>query len=478
MVRKGTHGRKVVRRMSPKYITIHSTQNYSAGAAKHSLALKNGALRSPKTRTGNRIGYLIWHFTVDDREAIQHMPTNEQGEHADFHGPGNTQSIGIEMCEQRGSNRSVTIERTAKLTAVLMKQKCIPLCRVVPHYHWPREGYTPAHKDCPHFLLENGQPHYSANETCFWPLKRDDREAEFDEYLTTALSRDAARFVKESDKPFCLYLAYNAPHMPFEAPKETVEKYAHIENKQRRIYAAMIDEMDRGIGMVIDALKESGKYDNTLIFFLSDNGGAGGPEKVGKHKNNTSAFSDSGPFRDGKGSMREGGCHVPFIMHWPAGIKRTGSFDGLVSALDIAATAVALGDGDTSGKPLEGVNLIPFLNGEKEDSPHDALFWRTNNNSRWAVRTVATKYLSMDSKSSDTELYDMSVDPCESNNIVSEAPEKRAEMAKLWNEWNADNINNIFLESGNYQKKRLQMYQELAEKLEQDAKKRKAIIIK
>ena len=158
MVRKGTHGRKVVRRMSPKYITIHSTQNYSAGAAKHSLALKNGALRSPKTRTGNRIGYLIWHFTVDDREAIQHMPTNEQGEHADFHGPGNTQSIGIEMCEQRGSNRSVTIERTAKLTAVLMKQKGIPLKNVVPHYHWPRRGKTPPNKNCPHFLLDNGRP--------------------------------------------------------------------------------------------------------------------------------------------------------------------------------------------------------------------------------------------------------------------------------------------------------------------------------
>jgi N-acetylmuramoyl-L-alanine amidase len=158
MVRRGTHGRKVVRPMSPKYITIHSTQNYTAGAAKHSLALKNGALRSPKTRTGNRIGYLIWHFTVDDREAIQHMPTNEQGEHADFHGPGNRLSIGIEMCEHRGSNRSVTIERTAKLTAILMKQKGIPLKNVVPHYHWPRRGKTPAHKDCPHFLLDNGRP--------------------------------------------------------------------------------------------------------------------------------------------------------------------------------------------------------------------------------------------------------------------------------------------------------------------------------
>lgn len=158
MVRRGTHGRKVVRRMTPRYITIHSTQNFTADARKHALALKNGALRSAKTRNGNRIGYLIWHFTVDDKVAIQHMPTTEQGEHADYHGPGNRLSIGIEMCEQRGSNRSVTIERTAKLAAVLMKQNRIPLSNVVPHYHWPRRGRTPAHKNCPHFLLDNGRP--------------------------------------------------------------------------------------------------------------------------------------------------------------------------------------------------------------------------------------------------------------------------------------------------------------------------------
>ena len=90
--------------------------------------------------------------------AIQHMPTNEQGEHADFHGAGNRLSIGIEMCEERGSNRSITIERTAKLTAVLMKTKGIPLKNVVPHYHWPRRGKSPEHKNCPHFLLDNGRP--------------------------------------------------------------------------------------------------------------------------------------------------------------------------------------------------------------------------------------------------------------------------------------------------------------------------------
>ena len=158
MVRKGTHGRRVVRPMRPRYITIHSTQNYSADAYRHSLALKRGALRSPKTRYGNRIGYLIWHFTVDDKVAIQHMPTNEQGEHADFHGPGNRFSIGIEMCEHRGSSRSATIERTAMLTAVLMKQHGIPLNHVVPHYHWPRRGKNPPNKNCPHFLMDNGKP--------------------------------------------------------------------------------------------------------------------------------------------------------------------------------------------------------------------------------------------------------------------------------------------------------------------------------
>jgi len=158
MVPARTHGRKVVRPMTPRYITIHSTQNYTADAERHSMALKRGALRSPKTRTGNRIGYLIWHFTVDDRIAIQHMPTSEQGEHADFNGPGNRLSIGIEMCEHRGSSRTATMDRTAKLTAVLMKRHGIPLRNVVPHYNWPRKGRNPPNKNCPHFLMDGGRP--------------------------------------------------------------------------------------------------------------------------------------------------------------------------------------------------------------------------------------------------------------------------------------------------------------------------------
>jgi len=160
MVRKGTHGRKVVRPMTPRYITIHSTQNWSsdADARRHAAALKNGMLRAPKRAGGNRIGYLIWHYSVDDKRAVQHMPTNEQGEHADFGGPGNRYSIGVEMCENRGGNLQATIDRTARLTAWLMYKHGIPLSAVVPHYHWERRGVSHPHKDCPHFLLDNGRP--------------------------------------------------------------------------------------------------------------------------------------------------------------------------------------------------------------------------------------------------------------------------------------------------------------------------------
>ena len=158
MVARGKYARKVVRPMNPRYITIHSTENPDADAAQHALALKRGTLRSAKRKGGNRIGFLIWHFTVDDHVAIQHMPTNEQGEHSDFDGPGNRYSIGIEMCEHRGSNLTATIDRTAKLTAYLMQRNHIPLRGVVPHYHWPRHGKHPPNKDCPHFLLDNCRP--------------------------------------------------------------------------------------------------------------------------------------------------------------------------------------------------------------------------------------------------------------------------------------------------------------------------------
>ena len=159
-IKKGTYGRRVIRRMRPRYITIHSTQNYSpsADAWRHSQALNHGMLRARKRKGGNRIGFLTWHYTVDQYRCVQHLPCNEQGEHADFDGPGNNYSIGIEMCENRGNSRARTMDRTAKLTAWLMYKYKIPLRKVVPHYHWARKGLRVEHKNCPHFLMDHGHP--------------------------------------------------------------------------------------------------------------------------------------------------------------------------------------------------------------------------------------------------------------------------------------------------------------------------------
>ncbi|MFV1994329.1 MAG: N-acetylmuramoyl-L-alanine amidase family protein [Verrucomicrobiales bacterium] len=148
----GRYGRRLDRPMKPRYVTIHSTQNYTGDAWDHARALKNGKLR------GGVCGYLCWHFTVQDDVILQHLPTDERGEHADFDGPGNRYSIGIEMCEHRGDSRAETIDRTAKLTASLMYYHRIPLANVVPHYHWPRYKYDNPHKNCPHFLLDGGRP--------------------------------------------------------------------------------------------------------------------------------------------------------------------------------------------------------------------------------------------------------------------------------------------------------------------------------
>lgn len=168
LIPSGTVGRRYYRQMTPRYITIHSTQNYTGNAYQHALALKRGALRATKRKGGNRIGFLTWHFTVQEDIAIQHLPCREQGEHADFDGPGNNYSIGIEMCEHGGNDIGATIDRTARIAAYLMRAYDIPLSHVVPHYHWPRANVSPPHKDCPHFLLERGRP----GPTWQWFLNR------------------------------------------------------------------------------------------------------------------------------------------------------------------------------------------------------------------------------------------------------------------------------------------------------------------
>ncbi|MCM2678971.1 sulfatase family protein [Echinimonas agarilytica] len=297
------------------------------------------------------------------------------------------------------------------------------------------------------------------------PLMRNKGVAEFDEYLTTALSNDAARYIQQtSDKPFFMYMSYNAPHAPLQAPQSYIDKYSHIENKQRRIYAAMVDAMDDGIGTLINALKEAGKFDNTLIFFLSDNGGVYPEEWLP-----TFSWADNTPFRRGKVALLEGGVHVPFIAHWPNKIKRGQTFEGLVSSLDIAATSVALA-GARNGD-LDGVDLVPYVTGQKRGSPHHALFWRLEEAANiYAVRTMDAKYMRQPLPNVGRSYFDMLADPYETENLVDQYPEKQAYLAELWNEWNSKNVNSVLYQSWEYKKAVSDFYETLHQKNVREAK--------
>ncbi len=143
--------------MTPTFITIHSTGSPSLNAGQFAAAMARG-LPSKKRAGAKRAGRLSWHFTVDSSYSMQHLSTYVQGGHADFNGPGNQTSIGIEMCEYRGVDLNAVMDRTARLAAYLMWKHRIPLDHVVPHYHWPRVGMSPVHKVCPHFLMDNGRP--------------------------------------------------------------------------------------------------------------------------------------------------------------------------------------------------------------------------------------------------------------------------------------------------------------------------------
>ncbi|BAX78810.1 sulfatase-like hydrolase/transferase [Labilibaculum antarcticum] len=194
-------------------------------------------------------------------------------------------------------------------------------------------------------------------------LQHNLKRVQFEGYLTDVLGDQSVKYIEENkDNPFFMYLAYNAVHTPLEAKAEHLEKY---KNHSRQNLAAMTWSLDENIGKLQKKLVELGIAENTLIYFLSDNGGAA---------NNTSS---SGPLKGWKGNKFEGGHRVPFIVSWPSHIKSGQTFGGLSSSLDIFTTSLAAAqikkDKDLI---LDGVNLLPYLKGEKKGDPHEKLFWR------------------------------------------------------------------------------------------------------
>ena len=265
-------------------------------------------------------------------------------------------------------------------------------------------------------------------------IMRDHQSEKTDEYLTDEFSNEAVKFVeKNKEGPFFLYLAYNAPHGPLQATQKYLDRFDHIEGKKRKTYAAMVSAVDDGVGRILDRLESLEIAENTMIFFLSDNGG---PEP-----NNA---SNNGPLREGKSSIYEGGNRVPFAMQWTAQIAPM-VYEYPISSLDILPTIAALTHAPLpADKPLDGVNIIPFLKGEKQERPHQTLYVRKFDNDLYSVRDGDMKLVTK-KKNSVKELYNLQEDLGEENDLADAFPEEVKRLDSLRQNWDSQLIDPIFL---------------------------------
>ena len=265
------------------------------------------------------------------------------------------------------------------------------------------------------------------------------------QYLTDEFSDEALKFIdRHHNNPFFLYLAYNAPHGPLQASEKYLTRFSNIKNPKRKSYAAMVSAVDDGVGRLLAKLREHKIEETTIVFFLSDNGG---PEADNS--------SDNGPLRGSKGDPWEGGFRVPFAVQWPGAIPKNVTYEKPVSALDITATAVALSGAKLDqARPLDGVNLLPFLTGENKGTPHETIYLRMFDQGRFAVRQGDYK-LVIPKRGAAPELYHLSTDLGETQNIVTKQPEKLTELEKLRAAWNAQLVDPVFkgLESKSSKKK-------------------------
>ncbi|MCX7826246.1 MAG: sulfatase-like hydrolase/transferase [Verrucomicrobiae bacterium] len=259
------------------------------------------------------------------------------------------------------------------------------------------------------------------------------------EYLQDAWGREAVRFVEaHRGQKWFFYLAFNAVHVPVQATEKYLKRFAHIEDRQRRVYAAMLSAVDDAVGAVLAALRETGQLERTLIFFHNDNGGPTTRNGVNGSRNT--------PLRGSKCETFEGGIRVPLLAQWPRVIKPGTVYRQPVITMDITATALAAAD--ACGDTLDGVNLLPHLRGEKDGAPHEALFWRCRTRSNnFAARqgdwkmvwsTEGAEQPGPNQKPARFMLFNLAEDLGEQNDLAAKHPDKLAALRKLWEAWSAE----------------------------------------
>ncbi|WP_231756919.1 sulfatase [Microbulbifer elongatus] len=246
------------------------------------------------------------------------------------------------------------------------------------------------------------------------------RYEEHDGYLTDVLADEAAQFIEQNqDSPFFIYLAFNAVHTPMEALEEDMQQFPELSGKRREL-AAMTLAMDRATGRVMDKLEELGLAENTIVVFTNDNGGP-------SDKNGSSNY----PLAGTKSNHLEGGLRVPFIIRWPARLPAGVDYEYPVSTLDLLPTFYEAAGGSEYESQLDGVNLLPYLTGEKKERPHQKMFWKKE--SRAVIRDGDWKLIRFPDR--PAELYNLADDIGEQNDLASAEPERVRSMFKDLFEW-------------------------------------------
>jgi arylsulfatase A-like enzyme len=301
------------------------------------------------------------------------------------------------------------------------------------HFHPLRRGF-----DSFFGFLGGAHAYFPAKGAA--PILRGTEPVEEKEYLTDAFGREAVSFVEEHKaKPFFLYLAFNAVHTPMQADDVRLKKFAAIADPQRQKYAAMMFAMDEAIGKLMAKLRDEKLIDSTLIVFISDNGGP-------TMKGTTINGSVNAPLRGSKRTTLEGGVRVPFFLSWPGKVPAGVMDDRPVIQLDFLPTCLAAAGVEVKPEwKLDGVNLLPYLAGEKKVStPHDALFWKLGQ--QMAVRKGDWKLVKYDlaadggTGTSQARLYNLKDDIGEATDLSGRHPEKVKELQAEWDRWNSGNI--------------------------------------
>jgi arylsulfatase A-like enzyme len=258
--------------------------------------------------------------------------------------------------------------------------------------------------------------------------------------LTDAFAREAVDFIERNrEKPFFLYLAFNAVHTPMHADDARLEKFKSISDERRRTYAAMMSAMDDAVGAVVAKLKDADLADDTLVFFISDNGGPTMPGTSGNASNNA-------PLRGSKRTTLEGGIRVPFFVSWPGRLPAGKVYEQPVIQIDILPTALAAAGLESSDDDnVDGVNLMPHLSGENSSAPHDALYWRFGEQMAirqgdWKLVRYDPRVDGMGGRATESKLYNLGADIGEASDLIQEEPEKAAALQAAWDEWNESNV--------------------------------------